>query len=191
MSPAALKLEAFHLSRVASDVQAAEKRAAVAQAYADGLSEGLARQEDEQIRILHAGLDRLARALKDEDDRLARLRREVVGALTPILSQILDCLAPAARSQRLEAALGAELVRLAQQARPVTVSIACGPALRPMVEEGLARHGLSGIAIIEGDADRIAFSLEGGRIELDPAAVADSIRNLIAEIIEDDASWTH
>ena len=81
---------------------------------------------------LNAGLDRLARALADDEARRADLRREAVEALAPILTQILDCLAPAAQSRRLEEALTEELLRLSRAAPPLRASIACGPSLRAM-----------------------------------------------------------
>ena len=191
MSRAVLKLESFGLSSVPREAQPTFSREALDQAYADGLADGLARQQDEQIRTLNVGLDRLARALAEDEARLAGLRREVVEALAPILTQILDCLAPPADSRRLEAALTEELLRLSRRAPPLRATIACGPALRAMVERCLADCGLADIDIAEADSERIALSLQGGRIELDPTDTAGAIRSLIAEINRNDASWTN
>lgn len=191
MTLAVLKLESFSAAIAAPGAQLAISREALDQVYADGLAEGMARQQDEQVRTLNAGLDRLARALADEESRRAELRREVVEALAPILVQILDCLAPASESRRLEAALSGELLRLSRMAQPLKARIDCGASLRPMVERCLADCGLSGVEIVESGSERIALSLQGGRIELDPADVASGIRTLIAEIKGEDPSWTH
>ncbi|MTE00016.1 hypothetical protein GIY56_06935 [Paracoccus sp. YIM 132242] len=196
MSLAVLKLESFSTAVAAQGAALTFSREVLDQAFADGLAEGMARQQDEQVRTLNAGLDRLARALADDEARRAALRREAVEALAPILAQILDCLAPAAESRRLEAALTAELLRLSRMAPPLRASIACGASLRGMVERCLAECGLEGIDVTESEAERIALSLQGGRIELEPARVAEGIRALIAEINgprsnEDETSWTH
>lgn len=191
MSLAVLKLESFSAALSAQGAPLTFSREALDQAFADGLAEGIARQQDEQARTLNAGLERLARALADDEARRVELRREAVEALAPILEQILDCLTPAAESRRLEAALTEELMQLSRTARPLRASIACGPSLRAMVERCLADCGLDGIEVTDSDAERIALSLQGGRIELEPARVAEGIRTLIAEITGKDTSWTH
>lgn len=191
MTLAVFKLESF-TAAAAQGAQQAFAREALDQAFADGLAEGMARQQDEQARTLNAGLERLSRALADDDARRAELRREAVAALAPILAQILDCLAPAAESHRLESALTEELLRLSRTAPPLRASIACGPSLRAMVDRCLAERGLEGIEVTAADSDRISLSLQGGRIELDPARVLDDIRALIAEINGNEtSSWTH
>lgn len=192
MTLAAFKLESFGAAVAAQGAALSFTREALDQAYADGVAEGRARQHDEQIRTLNAGLDRLAGALAEDEARRAHLRREAVEALAPVLAQILDCLAPAAESRRLEAALTEELVRLSRQSRPLRASIACGPSLRAMVDRCLAQTGLEGIEVTESESERISLSLQGGHIELDPARVADDIRALVTEITENGAtSWTH
>ena len=196
MTLAAFKLESFSAAVAAQGAALTFSREALDQAFADGLAEGMARQQDEQARTLNAGLERLARALTDEDARRAELRCEAVAALAPILSQILDCLVPAADSRRLEAALTEELLRLSRQGQPLRASIACSPALRAMVDRCLADCGLGGIEVTDSDGDRISLSLQGGRIDLDPARVANDIRALLSEITGpksdgDETSWTH
>lgn len=192
MTLAVFKLESFSAAVAAQGAALTFSREALDQAFADGLAEGMARQEDEQARTLNAGLDRLARALADDEARRAELRREAVEALTPILGQILDCLVPGAESRRLETALTEELLRLARTAPPLRASIACGPSLRAMVDRCLADCGLEGIEVTAIETDRISLALQGGRIELDPARVADDIRALITEIHGNEtSSWTH
>lgn len=194
MSLAVLKLESFS-AVAAPGASPVVSQQALDQAFADGLAEGIARQGDEQVRTLTAGLDRLVRALADEDARRAELRQDAVAAMAPVLEQILDCLVPAAESRRLEAALTGELLRLSAAAPPLRASIACGPSLRAMVERCLAACGLEGIAITPSEAERISLSLQGGRIDLEPSGVVEGIRALIAEISGpkpngDEASWT-
>lgn len=188
MSLAMFKLESF--STVPTGQQPVFDQDAVDQAYANGLAEGLARQADEQMRALSAGLERICEALRDDQGRRIQLRQEAVTALTPVLEQILDCLAPAAQSRRLEEALNQQLQRLAQDARPLSIRVACGSGLRDMVERCLASLGLSEFELVTDERDRISLSLEGGHIELSPERTAGEIRALIAEI-KGDESWTH
>lgn len=176
------KLESFKPALAGQGAQPVFGKEAVDRAYADGLAEGLARQADEQMRTLVAGLDRMCRALDEDQARRVQMRQEAVAALAPVLEQILDCLAPTAQSRRLEEALNRELLRLSQQARPLSIRIACGPDLRGMVERCLAEHGLEGVELAEAEDGRIGLSLDGGRIELSPERTATEIRALISEI---------
>lgn len=191
MTLAMFKLESFSAANAARTPEPLYDQGAVDEAFARGLTEGLARKDDEQLRTLGAGLERLARALADDAMRRAALRDEAVSALAPILEAILDNLMPASESRRIETALRDELGRLAQMAQPLRAKIACGSRLRAMVERCLAEQGLEAIEITEGDSDRISLSLQGGRIEFSPEQVALDIRALISELKEDDTTWTH
>lgn len=191
MTLAMFKLESFTTALAGHGAKLCYDRQALEKAHADGVAEGLARQEDDQMRNLCAGMDRLARALSDDEQRRAALRSEAVTALSPIFDAILDNLAPAAESKRLEIALTEELSRLAQMATPLRAQIACGAGLRDLVERCLTESGLDNIEISEVPADRISLSLQGGHIEFAPDRIAAGIRALIAEIKEKETPWTH
>lgn len=191
MTLAMFKLESFRSAQGTASTEAALAKEAVEQAYATGLADGLARKEDELQRNLSAGLDRLSRALRDDEARRAELRQEAVNALAPILGAIVDSMAPASASQRLEAALRDELARLAQMAIPLRARIDCGPELRSMAERCLIGAGLDGIELTDSDDNRIILSLQGGRIEFSPEQIAQDIRALVSELKEDDRTWTH
>ena len=75
MSLAVLKLESFGAGMAAQGVPLTFSREALDQAFSDGLAEGMARQQDDQVRTLSAGLDRLAQALAADEARRADLRR--------------------------------------------------------------------------------------------------------------------
>lgn len=190
MTLAMFKLESFSAARGGHAAEAVFSREAVDQAYASGVADGQARKEDEQMRHLGAGLDRLSRALADDEARRATLRAEAVAALAPILDAILDSLTPAHDSRRLEQALRDELGRLAQLATPLRARIACSPQLRSLTERLLAEAGLEGIELGETDSDRISLSIQGGRIELSPEQVARDIRALVSELNEEETTWT-
>ncbi len=191
MTLAIFKLESFSAGLAAhADGQTATIDA-VEQAYADGLADGLARKEDAEIRSLKAGLDSLAQSLGADENRRAKLRDEVVEALAPILEQMLDCVLPASETRRLETALTDELMRLSRSASPVHARISCNARLRDLVERCLVESGISGVELVETDANCIGLTLQGGHIELSADKTAADIRALIREIRGDGSKWTN
>lgn len=191
MNLASFKLESF--SRSDRPVEIAEVsfcRDDLDQAYTDGYAEGKAQAHDAQLQELDACLSALSMTLTEDEARRAALRREAVAALSPVLMQILDLMAPPGESRRLEDALNAELLRLAGRAGPLKARIACGPGLRAMVARCVEAHGLTNLEIAEIPAAKVSISLEGGRIELAPETVAQDIAALIADIKEGAGEWT-
>lgn len=192
MSLAMFKLESF--SRQPEQITPGEQvfsRDAVDQAYMDGYGAGQSETREAQLAELSQGITMLAASLADDEVRRAGLRAEAVALLLPLLSQILDAMAPAGVSQRLEQALAAELARLADRAAPLRARISCGPGLTAMVRDLLDRHGLDTIEIDQSQSAQVVIALEGGRIELDPEQAATEIAALISEITQESASWTH
>ena len=186
------KLESF--SRQPEQITPGEQvfsRDAVDQAYMDGYGAGQSDTREAQLAELSQAIATLAASLVDDEARRAGLRAEAVALLMPLLSQILDAMAPAGVSQRLEQALAAELARLADRAAPLRARISCGPGLTAMVRDLLDRHGLDAIEIDQSQSAQVIIALEGGRIELDPERTATEIAALIAEITQESASWTH
>lgn len=191
MSLAMFKLESFTSALAHQGAMVTFTREAVDKAYADGLSEGLARKEDEDIRGLAAGLEQLRLCLRDDQTRRAELRQEAVISLTPILEQMLECLLPAQTSQRLESILKDELLRLSQLATPLRAVISCNARLRETVEKCLSEAGIDEVELIDTQSDKISLSLQGGRVELCPQKIAEDIRHMISELKLEDPTWTH
>nr|WP_111299659.1 hypothetical protein [Paracoccus saliphilus] len=185
------RLESFSSVLLDQPTEATFTRQDLDQAYADGFAEARNQSRDEELRALGDSLERLAASLADDDARRNKMRLEAVEALSPILTQILDIMAPPSASRRLEEALRAELDRLAQRSSTLTARIACNERLRPLVERCLKDIGITGIEIDAAPADRITVTVAGGRIELTPDAIASQIRTLISEIKEDSTLWTH
>lgn len=181
MNSALIKLESFSAGPGAA---VRFTRDAVDQAYRDGFGDGQRSGDENDRKLLAQKLTELAVQLADEEDRRRAVRAEAVQALTPILSEILESMAPSDQSKRLEDALTAELARLAQLAAPVHCRIDCPADLREMVDRCIAEAGLTSFDLNESGGDRITLSLQGGRIEFDKAAIATGIRDLIAEIKE-------
>ena len=191
MSLAMFKLESFSNALTDRGAVVTFTQEDLDQAYADGRTDGRAQAEDADLRTLGAGLERLAESLAADESRRQQLRQEAVDALYPLLTQIVDLLAPPSSSRRLEEALRAELTHLAQRSQPVTARIACSDRLRALVDRCLGDAGLTGIEVEPAASDRIVVTLQGGRIEITPETIAQDIRALLEEINEDQTPWTH
>ena len=190
MSLALFKLESFS-NAVAARVEVTYTQADLDQAFADGVAQASAQAQDDQLRALSASLEQVAAGLAADETRRRQMRQEAVDALAPILHQVLDLMAPPLSSRRLEGALQAELTHLAQRATPVGLRIACNDRLADMVRRCLAQAGLEGIEIAPVPQDLITVSLQGGHIDFTPDSIAGDIRALIAEITQEDSTWTH
>lgn len=191
MSLAIFKLESFSNAVAARGVEVTYTQADLDQAFADGMAQASAQAQDDQLRALGASLEQVAAGLAADETRRRQLRQEAVDALTPILHQILDLMAPPLSSRRLEEALQTELTHLAQRANPVGLRIACSDRLADMVRRCLAQAGLQGIDIAPVPQDLITVTLQGGHIDFTPDNIAGDIRALIAEITQEDSTWTH
>lgn len=190
MTLALFKLESFTPQHPGGIAEAIYAKSDLDEAYANGLADGLSRKEDDEMRNLAAGLKRLEHALAEDGARRIELRNEAVATLLPLLEAIVDGMAPAHDGRRLETALRDELARLAHLATPLRARIACGAQLRGVVERCLSEGGIDGIELIETDGACISLSLQGGRIEISPEKIARDIRALLAELIEDENTWT-
>ncbi|MFV0386990.1 hypothetical protein [Paracoccus sp. (in: a-proteobacteria)] len=190
MTTAVIKLESF-TAAANSAATPMFSQSQLDQARDEGIAAGMARQENDQVGNLRAGLDRLTAALSDDETRRAALRAEAVASLTPILSEMLDALTPSTVSQRLERELLNTLRGLAAETTPLRARIAFSPALRGMVERCIAESGAMGIELDDTGTERVSLSLRGGRIEFSQDRIAGQIRALIAEIKDEDRTWTH
>ncbi|MDN5569059.1 MAG: hypothetical protein L0G27_10025 [Paracoccus sp. (in: a-proteobacteria)] len=191
MSSAIFKLESFSEALPDQGPPMIFTQHDLDRAYAQGAEDATAKAGDAQLRALDDALSGLARTMSDDETRRAHLRSDAVQALGPILSQIMDLMAPPLTSGRIEDALLGELTRLAQNSTPLVARIACSDRLRAMVERCLAQTGLQSITIAPAATDTITVTLQGGRITLDPDTITRDIHALISEITEDDTTWTH
>lgn len=180
MSGAVFKLESFNPAPAipparfcADDLSAS---------YQEGYAKGMADRAEEDLERLIEALTRLSDSLNDDEHRRARLRDEAVASLSPILSAVVDTLSSQAELQRIEAALVAELGRLAAMAAPLSCHITYGEGWADTVARCLQRSHAKGVTTAQSDTPGITLSLEGGHIEFDPRQMAHGIRALITEI---------
>lgn len=186
MNQPVIKLESFSPAANMARVAASAARAALDDAYARGLADGRADRQESETVALTAALRELSQQIADHDTQRAALRQEAVTALSPILTAMLDAVAPLGMAQRLEQDLITELSRLAQQTPPMICHITCAPALRTLVERCASEAGLTGIEITEQPLEQsVNVQIAGGHIEFSHDQIVQSVRRLIAEIQED------
>jgi hypothetical protein len=191
MSFALFKLESFSSAQTDQAPPMIFTQTDMDRAHAEGFAEARAQAVDAHLHALDDSLRQLARTMSDDETRRARLRSDAVQALGPILTQMLDLMAPPAASRRLEDALLGELTRLAQNSTPLVAKITCSDRLRGLVDRCLSQTGVQGVTVTTTPNDVVTVTLQGGRIELKPETIARDIRALISEIAEDDTTWTH
>lgn len=191
MTAAIFKLESFDRPATTDALpRATFDRDDLDQAFADGFAAGRAEGDQLHLERLEAALSNLSSLLGDEEARRVALREEAVKALSPILSHVMDLMAPKAQSRRLEEALVGEITRLASRAVPLKARITCPPPLLELAQRcSTAAHPQIDVHCRDG-AD-LTIELEGGRIEISPDRIAAEVAALIAEINEENSEWTH
>ncbi|SCY75954.1 hypothetical protein [Paracoccus tibetensis] len=192
MTAAILKLESFDRPPVAQPTpEQAFDRDDLDQAFADGFAAGKAEADEAQMSRLETCVAQLSELLREDEARRDALRGEAVAALSPILTHILDLMAPASQSRRLEETLLAELVRIAGRSSPLKARITCAPPLLGMVQRCLEQVTDTPIEIDCREDAELSIRLEGGRIDICPDRAGREIAALIAEINEENQEWTH
>lgn len=185
MNRAAIKFESFAGADRSDRMASLFSRAQVDEAYQHGYGAGVAAAQRNDAASLTGALNGLARTLAEDEARSAALRDQAVRALLPILTEMLEAMAPKRQGRRLEEALAAELRALARASAPTRCQITCDAALRPMVERCAAEAGLADADITDAPGDAVCVAVQGGRIEFSHDEAARQIRQLIAEIQED------
>lgn len=190
MAATALKLESFLTAEAQTTPELLYTREDLEQARSKAFEEGKHHAHQDEVSQLCAGLERLAQSLEDNLKLRNKIRGETVDAIRPLLSGIVETLAPLNASPHIAMALMAELTRLAKDAQPTGMRIACNARLGELVTQCMAKAGLSGIEMDNTEADHISLSFSGGEIEFSNEKIAQDIKEMIAEILENPDAWT-
>lgn len=181
MSPTPLRLESFgqgvipaHLPPTAADV---------AQAYQDGLSQGLAQGRQADIDTLAVELRRTGVAMRDAMTETARLRQQTLASVEPVLCAIVEALGAASSQARLLDAIRHELAAMLQQDGPAKLEISCAPHLHDAVRACLDR-AMTDVALTDADLQTTTaeIRIRGGLIRLDPDLTIQRMKTLISEL---------
>lgn len=185
MRTAALRLDSFSraASRAGHAIAPAEIEDAFQRGHEKGLHEGRERSLDDLTRQLGALREEIAGAAQRDHAR----RQEALASLAPVLSAIVDILAPRTAAGRLRDALAAELARLVEHPPAGRVLLRCPEDLRPDVEDCVAQSGLA--AVIEPSLSGgcgVELVASRGTIVFDPMRVADELKSIVNDIMTED-----
>lgn len=181
MKTAALRLESFGF---AMTQRAPLSPVDIDQAYHDGHERGLAEGRETSLDQLSNELAQISRSMHLMDTAAAKIRRETLTSVGPILSTIVDLLGPASSRERLIRALEAELTRVVQSGPVPTLRLKCAPDLRADLQDCLTRAGIHDASVDESDVAMLGAELfiNGGSISFDPGRAVTEIKAFIAEL---------
>lgn len=184
MTAAVLKLESFD-RRPQPAPQASFTRADLDAAFAEGEAQGRLAADAAARTDLAARLAALEASVLDRTARRAEMMGEAIAALGPVLDAFADGALPVLARARMQAAVLAELERLAASAGPAAGRLRCGRDEGAFLQDCVGRLDLGGIAIDPtGAPGTVDLEIEGGRVSFDHAAVAQDFRNLFRDFID-------
>lgn len=155
-------------------------------AYAAGVMAGRAEAEAETGDALRAALSTLSRQVQALEAALADERTARARSLAPLIGALLDGVLPALARARLESALLAAFIQLAENVAPLSVALRCGPDLADFVAACVREAALDAVTLDpEGPPGTVTAELLGGVMAWDEAAVAAQLRLLVQEIMEE------
>lgn len=185
MKSAALRLESFAGPAILH--RPAPTEADLEHAYQSGHERGLAEGREASLDRLSARIADFAQGLGASDAAAAATRRETIHALVPVLAALIDLLAPRSRRDWLLAAIGGEMLRLAEAGDGSTLVIHCPPDLQPDIQDCAARAGIDAARLrtLPLAGDTVELSVGPGSIALDPDRTLAEIRAIIDALKED------
>lgn len=184
MRAAAIKLERFN--EIPSDEKCRPcTEEDIQRFYEQGFQAGEAHARAQALNGLRTDLTAMSHQLQANENQLLEAHQGTVCALMPLLEAALDKIGPPALKVRLYAALEAELRRLARSSSPLRCTLRCGASVAEDIRQIIAASGLSNIQVeaMDHDMNRVELLVDGGTIIIDPAAAAESIKNLLGQII--------
>lgn len=190
MSLTAIKLETFRPAKLQPAPEPTFTFDDLNRARAEGFNDAQEQIRTDDIHRLCTELKRLSQSLADEQNLHHQIRTEMTSAFIPLMSEIVDALAPLHASQRIGRALADELARLTDDGNPIAARISCNGRLRGLVEECIAEADVTGIAVDDTASDCISLHFALGHIEFSNEKIVREIKEIIDELSEDPQSWT-
>ena len=182
MTAPALRLESF-ASRQPPARNLTE--ADLAKAWQDGRDHalqtatvtGLARLADE-IRQLSDAMTRL-------DAERAHARAEVIAAVGPVLTALVDILGPVCLRERLIAEILSEVATLQQGGGPDQIALHCPPDLAPVLKDRLAQVACRATVIVDERLTEATVELRAasGHTRLEPDRMLSRVRAILDEFL--------
>lgn len=162
--------------------------AAVEEAFHRGHEQGLNDGREVSLDALTAALRDLQQQSLATRHLTTDAQREMAKTLAPVLSAIIDILAPHASAERLQNALMAELLRIGDAAMPRKLRIRCTPDLRPDVELCLARLDSFDAQIeeISHDEPSVELVADKATVRFEPQQAMTELQSIINDIMTED-----
>lgn len=186
MNAIALRLESFGTR--AADPEPSPTDTLAERAYQDGYERGLNHGREASLDALCAELARLGQHRDGRDAEAARIRRDTMADLRPVLTGLVALLGRASATDRLMVAVEAQLTKLAGTDPETSLQIRCPPDMAEDIRDCLARSGLRNASIVDGAGDEPLVELRSGagRTCLDPARMLDELGAVIADIFQEE-----
>ncbi|KRW96597.1 hypothetical protein O4J55_03895 [Paracoccus sp. PXZ] len=186
MRPALLRLDSFS----SGPAEAAQMAAAIGreEAFRHGYEKGLEDGREISLDALTRALAGLRQEIQASQEREAALRRDVLGALTPVLHAIVDLLGPRSEKERLRVALAEEVARIVEHAPERALIVRCPGDLHPDLADCLDSARFPQVRIENLPAGRDMVELVGGQgtITFDPSLVTTGLKAIIDDIETED-----
>lgn len=183
MSAAIIKLERFaRSSELADPVILTQEMIDIA--YQDGGTRGQEIQLRNDIADIKHAIKELCVSIEHErlDDK--RRRREVIEAIYPILTSIMDAVGPIGFSSQLCTSLSKELSRMFESAPYKTCTIRCSPELSDLISDSIPLKDSKALRIeLDSSIENLELSIDGGIIVFDRKIALGKISRLIEEIV--------
>lgn len=187
MRSAAIRLDSFSTQLAQTD-KGQSLDASMDQAFHRGYEQGLNDGRELSLDALTAALRELQQQSLASRHLTTDAQRQMAQTLAPVLSAIIDILAPRACAERLHSALMAELLQLAETALPRKLRIRCTPDLRPDVELCLARleNSAAQIEEITQEEPSVELIADKAAIRFDPQRMVSELQFIINDIMTED-----
>jgi len=185
LTAAALRLESF-AARPGLAVPPPDR--GIEHAYQEGYEQGLNDGREASLDGLRAELARLGHSLHAGEDEAARIRREALSELQPVLSGLVELLGTASSAPRLLAALEGELRQAASRNAGAVLCIRAPTDMLEDIRDCVAQAGLTNAVLEDGGPARATAEIrsESGRAEFDPAGILARIATIIDDIFREE-----
>jgi len=185
LTAAALRLESFAVRPCPA---APPPDLEVEHAYQEGYEQGLNDGRETSLDGLRAELASLGNGLRLSGDDAARIRREALDGLRPVLSGMIELLGRASSAQRLLTALEGELRQAASRDAGALLHIRAPTDMLEDIRDCVARAGLQNTALEDGGPSIASAEIRtgAGRTEFDPARTLAQIAAIIDDIFREE-----
>lgn len=158
----------------------------VQDAYARGMIAGRVQGNAEGAEQMHSALTSLAAQVDALSAEIAQREQTHARSLAPLIGALIDGVLPSLARVHLESALLGTFLQLAENVSPLSIRLRCGPDLSAFVTACADEAGVSNVTLAsDGPAGTVTAELLGGVMSWNEAEVAEQLRRLVLEVMEE------